>query len=243
MPNVEHDHGRALVGLPLSVMCSLCVLSLSIVGCGGGSSRTASHNSNGPTSSAHGSTASVASDNEEKLDPDKDHDGATPDEDDKTPPPHADQDGDTDSNGKTYFDGDDSRILRYGRPAGEPAKREITALVKRYYAAANAENGVKACSMIYSIYAEAVPEDYGTSPPGPAWARGNTCGQVMDRIFAHAHDEIASKFPKLRVTEVRVKGRRGLAVLRFAKIPPSEVAVRLEGKAWRLSTLLDDQLH
>ena len=76
--------------------------------------------------------------------------------------------------------------------------------------------------MLYSTYAEAVPEDYGTSPPGPSWARGSTCAAVLTHVFNHEHAEIAAKLPKLKIARIRIEEHRGLVVLSFHKIPQAK---------------------
>lgn len=222
----------------LLALCIAGLLGAGVSACG------ESHKSTSPTSTNASSTTttenSTAASN--KADPDKDHDGAKPDEDDKGPPPKIDQDGDSDNNSKSYYDSDDKGLLEYGHAASAAEKQAITGLIKRYYVAAAAEEGAKACSMLYSTYAEAVPEDYGTSPPGPSWARGSTCAAVLTHVFNHEHTEIAAKLPKLKIARIRVEEHRGLVVLSFHKIPASEIRVLREGHTWRVEALVDNPL-
>lgn len=49
------------------------------------------------------------------------------------------------------IDGDDYAILDFGHPADAAEKGKIAALVRRYYEVAVAEDGAKACSMLYPV--------------------------------------------------------------------------------------------
>jgi hypothetical protein len=155
-------------------------------------------------------------------------------------PKDRDLDGDSNSDGR--YDSDDKSVLDYGHPANAQDTRAITALVQRYYAAAAAENGAKACSMIYSTFAEAISEDYGTSPPGPKWAQGTSCPAVMTLIFKHFHSQIAARLPKLKVSRVRLREHQGLVFLSFGKLPEREIRVDRESHTWRILALIDNDL-
>lgn len=224
-------------------LCTAALLAGLFSACGGNSGGYASRDTTKASRIQAEASSSASENGEGPLDPDKDHDNATPDEDDYAKAPVAlDRDGDSDNSTHSYYDKDDKAILDHGRPASAGEQHEIEALVKRYYAAAASENGAKACEMLYSTYAESVPEDYGTSPPGPAYARGSTCAAVLTHVFSHKHDEVASKLHVLHVARVRVLHRLGLAVLSFKGIPPSEMGVAREGKRWKVETLLDVKL-
>lgn len=195
-----------------------------------------------------GATANqTASLGAEKLDADKDTDGVHPDEDELSGPPPSDRDGDGDAGpggAKHRYDSDDLSTIDFGHPASRAQAALITPLVRRYYAIADAQNGGGACALLYSTFAEAVPEDYGTSPPGPAFARGATCPAVMTAVFKHYHDEIAFRLPRLRIERVRVSGRHGVVVLRFGgNLPERELDVEREGSEWKVLALVDNRLR
>ncbi len=103
-------------------------------------------------------------------------------------------------------------IATYGHEAEGVERRVITALVERYYAAAAADDGARACSMLYSIIEEAVAEDYG-QPPGPPELRGKTCAVVMSKIFKRVPRQPSAVLAHTQVTGVRVKGKRGFVQL------------------------------
>jgi hypothetical protein len=223
----------------LKRLMALCALGLLCIGASAcGSASPASRAAKATSSSNTSSTGQPA-----KPDPDKDSDGAKPDEDDSGKPPPPDKDNDADSNGKTLYDSDDSSIVAYGHAANASDKRAIAALAKLYYAAAAAEQGARACAMLYSPYAESVPETYGRSGPAGSYARGATCAVVMTGVFKRFHEQIAERLPKLQVSRVRVKERQGVAVLRFGSLSKErELHMTLEGHTWRVVGLIDNEL-
>jgi hypothetical protein len=130
-------------------------------------------------------------------------------------------------------------IVGFGQPASAADKRVITALVKSYYTAAAAEDGAKVCSLIYSIFEEAIAEDYG-QPPGPPSLRGKTCPVVMTKLFKQRHKQQVSDLAALKVTGVRIKGRRGFVLLSFATPGKRYITVKSEHGAWKINALVDN---
>lgn len=128
-------------------------------------------------------------------------------------------------------------ISTFGHAATGAEKRAITALVRAYYAAAAADDGAKACSMIYSIFEEAIPEDYG-QPPGPPELRGTTCAVVLSKLFRHVPGQPPSVLAKTEVTGVRLRGRVGYAQLRSSAMPAGEIGLEREHSSWKLSSLI-----
>ncbi len=153
----------------------------------------------------------------------------------------ADKDNDNDIGG-AEDDADNGSVIDFGHPASSAEKRAIVALIKRYYAAAYAENGAAACSMIYSTFQESVPEDYGQSPPGQPYMRGTTCAAVVTLLFKHFHPQIAIEYPKLEVAAVRLIEHHGLVLLRFGALPERQILVAREGHIWRVASLLDSEV-
>ncbi len=152
----------------------------------------------------------------------------------------ADRDKDSDGGGASD-DTNNNAVLNFGRPAGASDKRAITTLLERYYRAAATENGAAACSMLYSTLAEGVPEDYG-SYNGPTYMRGNTCPAVMTLLFKHYHRLLETEVPKLKIAQVDLQERHGLAVLNFGALPEREIQVEREGHVWRVTALIDAEL-
>lgn len=130
----------------------------------------------------------------------------------------------------------DDYISTYGHEATGSVKQAVTTLVKRYYAAAAADNGAAACSMIYSTLEESVAEDYGRAP-GPPGIRGNTCTEVMTKLFKRVPGQPPAVLAKTKVTGVRLKGNHGFVQLSSSAIPTGKISVELEGKSWKVLVL------
>ncbi len=154
----------------------------------------------------------------------------------------VDEDKDNDV-GSVGEDKENLRIPSFGHPASASEKQAITALIKRYYAAALAENGAEACSLILSTLAEAIPEDY-SGEPGVSYMQGaKTCSEAMTLLYKHNHPQLALEVPKLSVALVRLEGHHGLAKLKFGNLPERETSFAREGNLWKMTTLLDNQLE
>lgn len=153
----------------------------------------------------------------------------------------ADADKDNDI-GAPQDDTNNSRTLDFGQEANASDTRAITALIKRYYVAAEAEDGATACSMLYSTLEEAVPEDYGQSPPSEPYLRGTTCQAVLTLLFKHNHPQLALELPKLKVARVRLIEHHGIVILNFGTMPEREIGVSREGHTWKMAQLLDGEV-
>src|SRR5258705_4632253 len=158
---------------PLLALLAVALLSLAATACGGtdkdshGGTGKGSHPGSRTTTTgttSGGATATAAS-------------SATPSEssfrgdedDDETASNYTgnnkydnDADFDNDTHENTgYYDGDDNRIRAWGHAPSAADRGTIAALVNRYFAAAAAGDGAKACPLMYSILEEAIAEDYG----------------------------------------------------------------------------------
>lgn len=198
----------------LFALPAVALLGLGATACGGaGSASQASSNA-----AASGSTASTAS----STTPTQSH-----------LPRDSDDDNDNSSNSR--YDNDDNPVVYYGHTASAAEVQAITGLVKGYYAAAAASDGAKACSLIYSILAESVIEEYGQSTV----LHGKTCSVVMSRLLKRVHWQLVADVARLKVTLVRVNGNHGLVLLRFGTIPERRVLVQRERGVWKMGVLLD----
>jgi hypothetical protein len=145
-----------------------------------------------------------------------------------------DRDNDGDQND------DDGKVLGYGHAADAADRRTSIGLVTRYFAAAAAEDGAKACASLVPFIAESVPEDDGHQPG----LRGKTCAVVMSKLFKVHHQLLTMKSATLRVIGVRVEGDKALAILEFPTIPEvRQITERRVGSAWRLLDLFDGILE
>jgi len=140
----------------------------------------------------------------------------------------TDIDGDNDHNSDDYA---------YGAAANPAVRGAVTALIKSYYAAAAAEDGARACSLIYSIFAEEIPEVYG-EPPGSPTLRGGTCAIVMSKVFKQNHRTFVTEQATLHVSAVRVKRLRGRVLLIVKGLGIREMLVHREHSVWRIDSLL-----
>jgi hypothetical protein len=160
-----------------------------------------------------------------------------------TPRLHEDQDKDIDIHvAKGYFDADDYNTPNYPRVANMTDARAVRALVKRYVATAAANDGASACSLIYSLFAEEIPETYGLPPTGSPALHGTTCAVVMTKLFKLHHSQLAAEAATVEVVGVRVNGNRGLALLHFRGIPARSIDVHRERGVWKINALLDTEV-
>jgi hypothetical protein len=136
-----------------------------------------------------------------------------------------------------YRDKDDN-VVAFGPAASAVDRRSLAVFAKRYYAAAVAADGAKACAMIYPTLANAVVEDYGR-PPGPPYLRGKTCSAVMKRLFTHSRASLTTDFT---VTDVRVRGNRGYVLLGSRKIPATVLYARRQHGTWKATALIGTSL-
>ena len=200
----------------------ITVLAVSLCACGGAGS-TVTKTVKGPDPDDEESrTVPVLSPApvESKADADKDNDIGTPD-DDKS----------------------NNLAFNFGHAASPSEQRAITTLVKRYYAAALADNGTRGCALLYSTLADAAPQDDSHEPGNPAYMQGaNTCAEVLAKLFNHYHPQLAAELSKLRVTRVRLEEHHGFAFLSFGRMPERRTSVQREGHVWKLSQIYDEEL-
>ncbi len=145
---------------------------------------------------------------------------------------------DADEDSDKYGSEPDNEHEAFGHPADATDARLVTALVKRYYAAAAHEDGAAACGLLYSLFAESVAETYGEASGSPS-LHGDTCAQVMSKLFAQMHRRL-SDGTAVRVAAVRVEFDLASAQFGFAGMKPTRYTMaRRERGVWKLDLLLD----
>ena len=238
-----------LRGKSASVLLACALLSVGLSACGGseGAYRSASHDTTPTDTSsepvATSTTTSVIppgqrlrgdgdADNPNDIDGNGDSDAASV----------GGADGDSDNpttESYRFPDKDDKAIFAYGHAPSVATKRAISQVAKRYYAAAAAENGVVACSMLLPVLARSVPEDDGGFA-GPIYLRGGkTCQAVLSMLFRHFHRQLAET---ITVVRVRVEGSDARVIFSSRTMPASSIAlVRADG-SWRVPTLIGQPL-
>jgi hypothetical protein len=153
----------------------------------------------------------------------------------------TDVDGDSDSTSRSAYDQDDSRIRDFGHAAPTAVRRQVAALVKSYYASVADNDGARACSLVYPSLARTFSQDLGEG--GPHYLHGlKTCATVVSKIFADNHPQLATYGAHLMVTDVRVKGGLGIAVLGSGRLPGRQIEVIREHGVWRIFALTDKEL-
>jgi hypothetical protein len=153
-------------------------------------------------------------------------------------PHYRDDDSEED---RGHQDSDDVRVVFLGHVANQNETDVVVALIKRYYAAAAAEDGHLGCSLLYPLIAETVVEDYGR-PPGPLALRGGTCAVVVSKVFRQRHRRLVTDIARLHVTQVRTSGNQGLALLTFGSAPRRYLPLRRHGGAWKVASFFDIEM-
>lgn len=229
--------------MPLAAVAGL-LLALALGSCGGGGSgKNTSQNGQAPhekqapqasgasgagvpSAGAPGATASPAS-------------GGSGANGTNAAPP-GDQDGDGPNT--AAFDKDDSFVTSFGHAASPSQRRTVTVLVQRYYAALAKDDGATACSLLFFVIKELIPETYGQTSSDATAGRGKTCGSVLSQKFAVNRSELEAKYRKLHVIAVRVQGRRAWALLRFGPQSVRRLILYLEDHVWKIGALTDTEL-
>ncbi|MGA9876285.1 MAG: hypothetical protein WBQ21_10790 [Solirubrobacteraceae bacterium] len=233
---------RLLLALLLGALLGLSAIGCGATGNAGKPSSTVSSHSDAKTETGSITTSAIPpgqsvrgdgdADNPEDIDGNGDSDSASvggPDNDNDSPTPQS----------YDFPDEDDKSTFAYGRKPNGVLGNAIASTIKRYYAAASAEDGAAACSLLLPSFAGAVPEDYGQTG-GPSYLRGNkTCQAVLSTLFRHLHAQLAEA---IKVVEVRVKGGTAQVVFSSRSMPASHIFLLREGNSWKVSALLGQPL-
>lgn len=150
-------------------------------------------------------------------------------------------DRDADEGRGNYYDDDDKSVVAFGHAVNSVERQQIDSLLARYYAAAASANGAAACSMLYSLFAEAVIEDHGEDATD-SQAQGSSCTEILSKIFKKDHRHAAIERAKLRVIGARSDGQRGYAVLDTGRGYPLFMYLHRETSTWKIESLLGAEL-
>lgn len=141
-------------------------------------------------------------------------------------------DGDADGDGRGRFDHDDTAVLHAGRRARPGETRAIAALFERYYAAAAAGKGARACALTVRALAAAIPTDEGSPHYGPNFLRGlKTCPAIMSRLFAYTHGEVSAP---IKIVAIRIAEDHAFVVLGSRTMPMSLMEATRDQAGWRV---------
>jgi hypothetical protein len=201
--------------LILSTIASLC---LALAGCGeaskggGADVRVSSHAGNSPVEANSGIAAPGSY---LKGDGDKDND------DTNHPNPRLSDD--------IPF------LVSYGKEASPAEKRAITEVIKRYYAAAVAQDGAVACPLLYPALATVLIQGAGQ--------QGDACAAALSRLFNQHHAQlVADRVPTMIVISVRLGSSLGVAELGFQAMPRGNILLAKEGRTWKIDAILDSEM-
>jgi hypothetical protein len=154
-----------------------------------------------------------------------------------------DGDGDVDRLSMTPSDTDNDAVPEFGPPAGPADRRAMLGLIGRYYAAAAAGDGARACSMLYALTIESILEEHHHDA-GPVARQRDTCRRVMSGLFRQRRRELQEDIARpYNVLSLQVQGNRGYALVRFpAKHELREVQLRLhrDQGGWKMAVALDN---
>lgn len=143
-----------------------------------------------------------------------------------------DRDNDNDNASDSYYDEDDNVVLDYGQNASAADLRAIASVVTRYYRAAAAADGARACSLTNPVMVEAIARERAAA----ASDAHSTCAAAQTALFRLRRRQIQADQRRLRVSGARVEGARAWALLRFgAQHPPGRILVRRVGSNWTVN--------
>jgi len=145
-------------------------------------------------------------------------------------------DGDNETDDGIRSNDDAPFLDAFGKEARPGDRRTIVELVKRYYTAAAAGDGARACDLL----APSVATGLSARQSSSGQAVANTCAAVVSRLFESQHQRLQTDdVGTMVVVDARVKGNLGVAVLGFKTKPLSEILVKREAGAWKLDGLFD----
>lgn len=123
-------------------------------------------------------------------------------------------------------------------------RQRIAALLERYYKfGAATGDGDEACGMLAASLRQAVVRHYGKGSDGPSYLRaGTTCQGVAKLLFTHFERRIEAEWDHVEIVGLRTHDNHVVAIVRFGKTPERQIAVRREGGAWKMDSLLDEKL-
>lgn len=134
-----------------------------------------------------------------------------------------------------FPDGDDRASFAYGQAVGPTERRAIAAVVERFYRAAAARDGGRACSLLTPSLARSAVRGYGHGSPGPAYlSHARTCRELMSTIFERSRAETSEA---ITVVDVRTLGNVAQVIFGSRKMPASQTWLERTGSSWRLEQL------
>lgn len=162
-------------------------------------------------------------DNGHDIDGNGDTDTVDKDDDSHTPVSHR------------FPDADDTTAFGYGEAADTRDSRALASIVRHYYAAAHANEGSIACSLMQPAFARGIPATYGPGVGMSHVRRGETCQSVMTGFFRRLHHQIPAR---ITVVAARVEGQNAQVIIASRSAPASEIALLRYGASWTVAQIL-----
>lgn len=142
-----------------------------------------------------------------------------------------DSDNDNDNPTNKPPDGDDT----IGGNAIEPDRRQIEAVVERYFELAHRRDGARGCSLLYTLVEETVVENYGHSKDRP----GQTCATALTEFFTRSRSQFSADTAKPQIRKVLVEGQRGWALFDVGPMNERRILVHRQENNWRIEGVFD----
>ncbi len=146
----------------------------------------------------------------------------------------SDADADTDDNGEksSYLkpSSNDTYVSKNDPIEADPQdRRAIATLIERYYTAAAAADGARACPLLYSALLAGLDE---------GGAAG--CAAALSSLFKQQHELLRQEnVATMVVFDVRVKDGVARALVGFKTTPIGKFDIRREAGGWKIDSLLD----
>jgi hypothetical protein len=139
------------------------------------------------------------------------------------------------------IDPDDDARLNFGHAASARETRKFMALVRRYFTAAAAGDGAKACSMLYFVVIRTTVVDEDGHMLG--LRRGTTCAVVMSKLLKLQHRQVLSYLESLKAVRIRTDGIDTYIIRRVPAFPTAHVfSLRHDGRVWKIGQPLDEPI-
>ena len=146
----------------------------------------------------------------------------------------SDEDNDGDDGNQVGSPDRTDILFATGKEADQVDKRAVTALIKRYYAAAAAGDGAEACPLLYSTLARGLAEGQGQS----GQSGGNACAAALSSLFEQQRQQLeADQVATMVVPDVRLTGSIGTATVGFRAVPVGHFFVKRERGVWKIDAL------
>lgn len=227
----------------LLVLVASFSLAAAVDGCGGGSRLPASGTTSATYDAHEVSTITTKAiptgqrvrgdgdaDNPSDIDGNGDSDSARvggPDNDVDTPVPES----------YRFPDSDDREAFAFGHSPGS-ASSAINAVVKRYFAAAAAEDGASGCRLLIPSLASTVP-DANVGANGAVRGRRSTCAAALQSVFTHYHGELEGT---VQVASIRVKEATAQVIVTSRTLRAGEIFLTRQSGSWWIEELLSRPL-